>query len=166
MDGLNIAGTCRKKKMAYLLTLFTRKLSQIGFDQEMEKNTSQFYSNFFPKPPSSGLAAGLVGSLPRQMKATIVHRRPGGPVASLGLISLVKWLLFCLLPDRPLQCQWSWVALWPGCCRTRNGVSACANLSCHLLSVFVLPPFFLWECYLSLINTCNIIFNYEKTCST
>lgn len=158
---LDIAGTLEKKeKLTYLLTLLTRKLSQIArfWPRKWRKTQSKFYSNFFPKPPSSGLAAGLAGWLPRQRKAAIVHRKAHSPGRILGLFPLVKWLLFYLPPDRPLQCHWSWMALWLCCCRAGNGVSADASL---LVSpaVCVCPPTSLPPGLLLFFNkytTCNI----------
>lgn len=64
---LNIVGTCGKEgKMTYLLVMLTRKLPQYpSFDpgNKAEKSIVGFYSNFFPKSPSSSPSC-RVGELP------------------------------------------------------------------------------------------------------
>lgn len=88
--------------MTYLLTLLTKKVSQIpGFDLAMKKKSPVL---FFPTPPFLGPAAGLAGSLPREMKAVIVHESRWPWVHPCGFSHLQNGSPSAAT-DRPLQCH-------------------------------------------------------------
>ena len=87
-DTLCIAGTCREEEKSSLaVDIAPKKVvtnSHFSSRKQSEKGTVKFSSNIFLKPLPQSRAAGVVGSLPKWMKATTVHQKALNPDCILG----------------------------------------------------------------------------------